>query len=253
MVSIQEKTVKDKLVTRLKDLGLSSYEASIYLALLTRVNASAGELCKETAIPDSKIYYALDGLEKKGALLIKRGNPNIYHPLPPKEAIANLKQQLSDKLSEQLKEADALVNLLTPLYDAAQESEDLELVYLIRGQNNIINRIRALVDSAKKELTLFIPYRGIVDAIQPSLLAAEKRHVKLQIAMTKEIIDAHTELRILQPRLLRGPIGMLIFDQKTILTISNWTNGLAMLTQDPSLVSACREYYNNPSCCIQIR
>jgi len=87
------------MVSRLKELRLSTHEALIYLTLLTHSNVTASALCKETGIPDSKIYYALDGLSEKGMLIVQKGNPNIYLPISPKEAIANLKNLLTEGLN----------------------------------------------------------------------------------------------------------------------------------------------------------
>lgn len=73
----------------------------------------------ETAIPDSKIYYALDGLSKKGMIVVQQGNPSVYKAMHPKEAIANLKQQLIDNLNEKMREAGIMVDQLSPIYDSA--------------------------------------------------------------------------------------------------------------------------------------
>ncbi|MFQ6074682.1 MAG: helix-turn-helix domain-containing protein [Candidatus Bathyarchaeia archaeon] len=58
---------------------------------------SAGALCKETGIPDFKIYYALDELHKKGMVAVQYGKPKLYRALRSREAMGNLKHQLSDE------------------------------------------------------------------------------------------------------------------------------------------------------------
>ncbi len=152
-MSINETVARDRLVSRLRELELSTHEALIYLALLAHPRTTASTLCKETGIPDSKIYYALDGLAKKNMLIVQKGNPNIYVPVSPKEAVANLKQHLTERLNERMKEADVLVDILMPMYESTGEREELELAYIIRGQKNIINRMKALIETARKEIT----------------------------------------------------------------------------------------------------
>src|SRR3972149_10705285 len=100
MKSSMETVARDRIVSRLRELGLSTHEALAYATLLSHPSMTASTLCKETGIPDSKIYYALDGLSRKGMLTVQRGNPNVYLPMPPREAIANLKQQLTEKFNE---------------------------------------------------------------------------------------------------------------------------------------------------------
>jgi len=252
-VSITETVARDRLASRLKELELSTYEASIYLALLTHSKMTASTLCKETCIPDSKIYYALDGLAKKNLLMVQRGNPNIYVPVPPKEAVANLKQQLTERFNEKMKEADVLVDMLTPMYESTGEREELEIAYIIRGQKNIINRMKALIETARKEITIFISYPAVLEAIKQSLMdSKERRRVKLNIAMTQEVFEKEKPSNLGEIRLLCcavDSLGMIISDMKTLLTVSDWMDGAALLTQDQNLIRVSKDYFNNPACC----
>jgi sugar-specific transcriptional regulator TrmB len=236
---------------------MSTHEALVYLTLLTHSNITASTLCKETGIPDSKIYYALDGLSKKGMLIVQKGNPNIYLPAPPKDAIANLKQQLTERLNEKIKEADVLVDMLTPMYESAEKSEELEVAYIIRGQKNIINRMKALVETARKEITIFISYPAVLKALKEELTAAkERRKVRLNVAMTQEVFEKEDSSYLGEIRLLRcsvDSLGMLISDMKTLLTVSDWMDGAALLTQDQNLIRVAKDYYDSPSCCTTVR
>jgi sugar-specific transcriptional regulator TrmB len=238
-------------------LELSTHEALTYLTLLTHSNITASTLCKETGIPDSKIYYTLDGLSKKGMLTVQKGNPNIYLPTPPKEAITNLKNQLNENLDEKIKEADVLADLLTPMYESAEKSEELEVAYIIRGQKNIINRMKALVETARKEITIFISYPAVLKALKESLTdAKEIRRVGLNIALTQEVFEKEDSSCLGEIRLLRcsvDSLGMLISDMKTLLTVSDWMDGAALLTQDQNLIRVAKDYYDSPSCCTTVR
>ena len=61
-----ETVARDRIVSNLKNLALSTYEAEVYATLLAHPTMTASALCKETGISDTKIYYALDGLSEKG-------------------------------------------------------------------------------------------------------------------------------------------------------------------------------------------
>ena len=256
-MDIKETVARDRIVSRLKELELPTHEALIYVTLLTHPNIPAGVLCKETGIPDSKIYYALDGLSEKGMLIIQKGNPNIYLPTPPEEAVTNLKNQLTESLNEKIKEADALVDMLTPIYENAEKSEELEMAYIIRGQKNIVNRMKALIETARKEITIFISYPAVLKGLQESLLdARERRGVKLNIAMTQEVFEKEDSSHLGEIRLLCcsvNSLGMLISDMKTLLTVSDWMDGAALLTQDQNLIRVTKDYYDSPSCCTSVR
>jgi len=253
MVNVIEATVRDRIVSRLKELGLSSYEALAYVTLLTFPRATANILCKETNIPDSKIYYALDRLSKKGMITVQQGNPSVYRAMPPKESIANLKQQLIDSLEEKIKEADIMVDELSPMYDSVEKPEELELAYIIRGQKNIIKRMKELIRAARNEVTFFVPFPSVLREIRDSLIEAkEKRNVRLNIGVTQEVAETEDLQELGEVRLLRCNLGMLISDTETLLTLTNWTNEVAVMTQDRNLMKVCRDYYDNPACCGKI-
>lgn len=255
-MNIKETVARDRIVSRLKELEVSTHEALAYVALLTRPKMTASGLCKETGIPDSKIYYALDGLSKKGMLIVQKSNPNIYMPTPPKDAIANLKNQLTESLNEKIKEADALTDILMPMYDSAERSDELEIAYIVRGQKNVINRMKALIETARKEITIFIAYPDVFKELKEALLEAkEKRRVRLNIAMTKDVFELGGQSDLGEIRLLHcsvDSLGMLISDMKTLLTVSDWTDGAALLTQDQNLITVTRDYFDSPSCCTTV-
>ena len=260
-MGIKETVVRERMVSRLKEFGLSTYEALTYLALLTNSSITASTLCKETGIPDSKIYFALDGLANRGMVVIQRGNPSIYRAMPPKEAVSNLKRQMTERLNEKIKEADVLVDMLSPIYESAEKPEELEVAYIIRGQRNIINRMKALVETSRKEISIFISYPAVIRELKESLIKAkERRRVKLNIAVTQEVFEKEDFSNLGEIRLLSclvdqsiESLGMLISDMKTLLTVSDWFDETAMLTQDKNLIRVCRDYYNNPDCCTIIR
>ena len=255
-MSIKETVARDRLVSRLKELELSTHEALIYLTLLTHSKITASTLCKETGIPDSKIYYALDGLSKKNMLIVQKGNPNIYVPVSPKEAVANLKQQLTERLDEKMKEAYVLVDMLTPMYESTGEREELELAYIIRGQKNIISRMKALIETARMEITIFISYPEVLKAVKQSLIdSRERRKVKLNIAMTQEVFEKESASDLGEIRMLCcsvDSLGLIISDMKTLLTVSDWMDGAALLTQDQSLIRVTKDYFDSPACCTKV-
>jgi sugar-specific transcriptional regulator TrmB len=252
MVTVLEESVKGRIVSRLKELGLSTNEAVAYIALLARPRLTASALCKETGVPDSKIYYTLDSLSKKGMIIIQQGTPNVYVALHPKEAIANLKQRLADAFKEKINQADALVDTLAPIFEAAESPQVLELAYIIRGQKNILHRMKNLMESARREITILIQHPTIAKEVKKALEKAKMRRVKLNIAVAKDILETGALAEFGNLRLLQCPGSILIVDMKNLLTISDDAAETAIMTQDQNLMRACRDYYDNPKCCTKI-
>ncbi|MDH5595470.1 MAG: hypothetical protein OEY40_01980 [Candidatus Bathyarchaeota archaeon] len=241
-------TVKESVISRLKTLGLSTYAAKVYLALLSHPSTSAGFLCKETGIPDSKIYYTLDELSKKGLVAFQEGTPTIYEPLPPKEAIGNLKQQLVENLNQIIIQADSLADSLSPMFESGEGREDMELAYIIRGRRNIIRKMKDLIGSAKNEIVVFTSEKDLLDELRPSIIKA-KKHVETKLAITRQLQKAMNPEELGQPRMLACPSNIVISDMKMLITVSSWKNEIAIMTNDKVLMTMSREYYENPKCC----
>jgi sugar-specific transcriptional regulator TrmB len=240
---------RDRIVTRLKELELSTYEATVYAALISHPTMTASALCKETGIPDTKIYYALEELGEKGMLTVKNGSPKIYRPMPPKEAIENLKKRMIERLNEKLGEADVLVNLLSPIYESAEKHEELEIAYIIRGQNNIINRMKALIESARKEATLFVAHPALFRELEPTLRGVKrKRMIRINVAMTEEMLKTEHVKGLGDVRQLCCPVTLLISDMKNLLTVSDWGEESGMLSQDQNLIRVARDHFDNSLC-----
>jgi sugar-specific transcriptional regulator TrmB len=181
--------------------------------------------------------------------------------MSPKEAIVNLKQQLTASLNEKIKEADVLIDMLTPIYESAEKTEELEVAYIIRGQKSIINRMKALIETAQKEVTIFISYPTVLKELKKPLKEAnEKRGVKLNVAMTQEVFEQEDssylgEIRLLccAPEQSISSLGIIISDMKTLLTLTDWSDESALLTQDKNLIRIAKDYFDNPSCCTVVR
>ncbi len=121
--------------------------------------------------------------------------------------------------------------------------------------------MKALIETARKEITIFIAYPEVLRGLKESLIhAKEKCRVKLNIAMTEEVFEKGDPSYLDEIRLLRcsvgqpvDSLGMLISDMKTLITVSDWMDEAALLTQDKNLIRVARDYYDNPSCCTNVR
>lgn len=251
MVTFNRST-EETITSELRKLGLSTYAARTYVALLSHPFTSASFLCKETGIPDSKIYYALDELSKKGMIAVQKGTPSIYKPLPPEEAMNNLKQQLTEDFDQKVAQADRLSALLTPVFESVEGGDEMELAYVIRGRRNIIRKMKDLISSARKEVVVFISEKDVLDELKP-LMMKKANHGKAKFAVTKELSEAMNTEESSQARILSCPVNLAIADMKTLITVSSWKNEVAIMTNDKALITMSLEYYANPSCCQEPR
>ncbi len=143
----------------MRDSGLTTYEAQAYLALTRNQDVSATQLCTEASIPDSKIYFALEELQKKGLVVVSEGVPKHYRALPPKEALGKLKSMMTQDYESRVDRLNKLTILLEPLY-TRKERNDVELAYVVKGLENVLTRTVELLKSANHEAITFIPEAG---------------------------------------------------------------------------------------------
>ena len=67
--------MKPELVKKIKDyFNLNIYETKVWLALLGKGIASAGEIAEISGVPRSRTYDVLESLEKQGFLSTRKFN-----------------------------------------------------------------------------------------------------------------------------------------------------------------------------------
>ena len=82
----------ESAVWMLKRLGLSEYEARVYLSLLKGHYMSASLLSMASGVPRTKIYDVLRSLRNKGWVRIYSGFPLLFKAIPPPEVFDKVKR-----------------------------------------------------------------------------------------------------------------------------------------------------------------
>ncbi|MEM2924743.1 MAG: helix-turn-helix domain-containing protein [Methanocellales archaeon] len=82
---------------KLREFGLSEYQARVYLALLELGIATAGQIPPISKVPRTRIYMTMSQLHEKGLVRIIPETPLKYEPLPFEEF---LEKRISDLKSE---------------------------------------------------------------------------------------------------------------------------------------------------------
>ena len=155
--------MNETLVEKVKQLGLNSYEAKIWTALLMKGVATSAELAEMTGVPRSRTYDVLESLEQKGFVVMKLGKPIKYLAIPPREVIERVKQRLieearaKEQLLDDFKQTDVFKQL-TELHDSGVKTVNPEEYSgIIRGRRNVLTRMGELVKHAREELLLSLP------------------------------------------------------------------------------------------------
>ncbi|MCK4647876.1 hypothetical protein KAT24_03040, partial [Candidatus Pacearchaeota archaeon] len=95
--------VKQDLINKIKDyFDLNVYETKVWLALISKGVASAGEIASLSQVPRSRAYDVLESLEKKGFAIIKIGKPVKYFGIKPKMILERLKNKVKKDAEEKI-------------------------------------------------------------------------------------------------------------------------------------------------------
>ena len=149
-------------VKSLRTLGLSNYEAQVFVALQQLGSGTAQDVNDVSGVPRSQVYGAADDLAERGLVEVVETSPKAYRPV----ALSTARELLTERLESETDRAfDRLESIRTDDTDVGEGAG----VATLRGRQPIDDRITTLVDSATHTVVFVSP-------------AAE--------AMTPEIADA---------------------------------------------------------------
>jgi len=132
------------IIESLKELGLNSYEAKVYLALLKKYPATGYEVAKLADIPQSRAYDTLKALENEKIVTSTGDKPQTFVPVKPKELTKRFRRKIEANL-------DFLEKKLPDV-----KTDYNEPILPILGQSEIRSKLIEIIKAAKNEIYLEI-------------------------------------------------------------------------------------------------
>ncbi|MGZ4630214.1 TrmB family transcriptional regulator [Oryzihumus sp.] len=143
---------------RMVALGLNTYEAKAYLALVLRESWAASDLASQAGIPRQRIYDVLSRLMQRGLARDRPGRVTRYSATDPETAIQRLIAVQREELEELSTRSRDLALTLRQAWERGQgESEEPVRAEVLREAALAAGRTRELVDSARAELCVLVP------------------------------------------------------------------------------------------------
>lgn len=140
--------MNSELSTALKDLGLSSTEAEIYVALLENARQgpiTAYRLAQVVGRDPANLTKTIGQMTRRGAVTATGKRPRLYAPVPPEEFLGDLVARVEAKRQE-------AVALLDDLGPAPTDDRPRE----VTSAPELIERARLLVAEAERVVLLHI-------------------------------------------------------------------------------------------------
>lgn len=205
--------VSQKVLDALKSIGLNLYERNLYVALLMKGSATAGELADLAKVPRSRTYDTLESLADKGFVIIQQGRPVRFIAVEPEEALERWKRRFEEKIREMQQRIDEIkaspiLEELKKLYKQGMEMVSPEdLTGTLRGKFSYLNHFASLLKTANKSLEVLAGsevLREIYERFADLFVKAKERNVQMKFVLRdendKELIEmlkAFGEVRII--------------------------------------------------------
>ena len=221
--------IKQELVKRIKEyFNLNIYETKVWIALLSKGIASAGEVASISGVPRSRTYDVLESLEKRGFAIVKIGKPVKYIAVKPVEVIEKIKSVTMNDAQEKVKSLSTLKE--TVEYEELEKLHNTgispikthEITGSLKGRSNIISRLRELIQNAKKEVlvsTSVLDFEDKSRVLLPALEQAMKNNVRVKVSLTgpQEKIKKLSGKSSLKPAMTTSDARLYISDKREVL------------------------------------
>lgn len=222
--------VKQELINKIKDyFDLNVYETKVWLALLGKGVASAGEIAEISGVPRSRTYDVLEGLEKRGFTIIKLGKPVKYLGVKPHIILEkmknNAKQDAEERISDlsKIKTTEEFSKLETLYREGINPIKREDISAALKGKSNISNYLKEIIKNAEKEVIICANAEEIASKLKlfkQTFEILQKNNIKIKIALSGEnpsLIKKLSEAMNLKIQKTEIKAKFFIIDRKEIL------------------------------------
>ncbi|WP_224450100.1 TrmB family transcriptional regulator [Haloprofundus salilacus] len=129
----------------LERLGLSNYEARVFVALHRLGTGTAKDIHELAGVPRSQVYGAAEDLEARGLVELQQSTPKRYRPV----SLDAAKELLTVRLE---RERDRAFDALAELRSEEHGEETRDDVWTVRGRKPIDDRTVDLIRRAESQV-----------------------------------------------------------------------------------------------------
>ncbi len=152
------------LLERLTSLGMSQYEAKVYVSLLRQESLTVSDISQISGIPRTKAYEIVSSLEKKGFLVLYPTKPVKYKVVHPKNIFKIFEEESikkHEKRIQAIKEArdEILPELESAITESPFFSNSMNVASVIRGRSNIAKYLTDFLMESLNHVYIMASYR----------------------------------------------------------------------------------------------
>jgi 2-hydroxy-6-oxonona-2,4-dienedioate hydrolase len=188
----------------LREFGLTSKEADVYIFLARHEVVTGGELAKQTRIARSLVYRILKSLQTKGLVEPTLESPKRFVAIPFENALDLV---IKTKQEEALLVERAKKDLLADwrVVSEAKSTARIEKFTVIEGNKKIYAKILHMVKETKNQLSGILPISALSRAEQIGVFEAVQKHPLKNRIKFRLITDVNSQsvnaMKLLRPKL----------------------------------------------------
>ena len=245
----------------LLDLGLTSMQARIFLALAESGPSKIAAISKLSRVDRPDVYRTLSTLQKLGLAEKIIQKPIQFRAIPMKEGLSLLLRVKAEQYKKMELDARLLMDSFKDGHNVEAQKESFEL-FMISDGKMIVSRIREAIELAQRRVDLVLSWKrfwhGMVFTFAESVDRARAKGVQFRFIIGKpetgrnaeELIQSCRKSSFCQIRFLRSfPKTILgIYDGNAVFVILNPRTDLpdspALWSNNPSLIAMAQGFFD---------
>lgn len=239
-----------QLIGWLKSLGMTKYEALVYIALLKVTSATASEIHESSGVPRASVYPVLDQLLDKDLVSVSQSAPKRFAAIPAGDAI----DKLTARIGRDAEQARESLNAIHRERIAAEEGSG-ELIWNIYGIAGIRKRLAELIAGAETDIRIIAHSQVFSEDIRDLLKqCAERVSVEVITPAWKGPVPKTMNVYLKKPTGLPKELersgdmlagGVCIIDGKKVMVIvgSAAEDAVALFSESEGFVRFFVRYY----------
>lgn len=249
---------KAEILSILNKFGMNEYEARAYSTMVALGPTKAGNISKESKVPQSKIYEVLDQLMEKQLVEFLGGRPKEFRAIPPQFALRTLIQSQEQNVDE-LKSLVAKLNGSLKPNDSCEEVSEGIWVSKGRGFIEFFDKLSQMLDNSKKYVYAITRDFSYSPQLREAVKKCKRRRIDLKIMGMGKIDDANYyrakwyDVHGIKLRIFKTEVHprIVVVDGKEVLIrldhdpLKKKFTFHSLWSEDPGLVKVMDEYMKN--------
>lgn len=232
------------LVSLLKELNLTEYEAKALVTLFKFSESDAPTISRNSEIPKTRIYDVLDKLKEKGYVLEVYKSPKTYKIVNPEEIFKGLLNSKKEEFFSLSKKVDEIILNSSWSSYASNTPEKVLQVNNIKDYNKFLSQE---FETAQKEIHGFTNLDERIDSLK-SVFTNKNLSVNI---LTNPLTKMHDVPKHISVQETNHSMDAFVLDRKKVIMALNDVSSpkkaynLTVLENNPTLANALLSHFND--------